>query len=60
MHLYQPRMDLTLLSQRPPCKSGDLANNAYANTEQKRWMIEKSMSREVTGRVDIPHFTISD
>jgi len=53
-------MDLTLLSQRPPCKSGDLANNAYANTEQKRWMIEKSMSREVTGRVDIPHFTISD
>lgn len=61
MHLYQHGMDLTLLSQwlgHANLKTSLIY--AYADTEQKRQAIEKSMGRKVTGGIDIPRFTISD
>lgn len=61
MHLYQHGMDLTLLSQW--LGHANLETSliyAYADTEQKRRAIEKSMGREATGGIDIPLFTISD
>ena len=61
MHLYQHGMDLTLLSQW--LGHANLETTliyAYADTEQKRRAIEKSMGRKVTGGIDIPRFTVSD
>lgn len=61
MHLYQHGMDLTLLSQW--LGHANLETSliyAYADTEQKRRAIEKSMGRKVTGGINIPRFTISD
>lgn len=61
MHLYQHGMDLTLLSQW--LGHANLETSlmyAYADTEQKRRAIEKSMGRTVAGGIDIPRFTISD
>lgn len=61
MHLYQHGMDLTLLSQW--LGHANLETTlvyAYADTEQKRRAIEKSMGRKVAGGIDIPRFTISD
>lgn len=61
MHLYQHGMDLTLLSQW--LGHANLETTliyAYADTEQKRRAIEKSMGRKVTGGIDIPCFTVSD
>lgn len=61
MHLYQHGMDLTLLSQW--LGHANLETSliyAYADTEQKRRAIEKSMGRKVADGIDIPRFTISD
>lgn len=61
MHLYQHGMALSLVSQW--LGHSNLETTlvyAYADTEQKRKAIEKSMGREVVAGIDIPKYSVSD
>lgn len=61
MHLYHHGMALSLISQW--LGHSNLETTliyAYADTEQKRKAIEKSMGREVVAGVDMPKYRISD
>ena len=61
MHLYQHGMALSLISQW--LGHSNLETTlvyAYADTEQKRRAIEKSMGRDVIAGVDLPKYSVSD
>ena len=61
MHLYHHGMALSLISQW--LGHSNLETTliyAYADTEQKRKAIEKSMGKEVIAGVDIPKYCVSD
>ena len=61
MHLYQHGMDLSLISQW--LGHSNLETTlvyAYADTEQKRKAIEKSMGRDVIAGVGLPKYSVSD
>ena len=61
MHLYQHGMALSLISQW--LGHSNLETTlvyAYADTEQKRRAIEKSMGRDVIAGVNLPKYSVSD
>ena len=61
MHLYQHGMALSLISQWLGHSNPETTLvYAYADTEQTRKAIEKSMRRDVIAGVDLPKYSVSD